>query len=133
MRIVLDSNEYIILLNGASSIVKDIITNTKNLIYVNELIVKEVLRNINETQKKEFYALLLRSNIILHTGPMPLELYKKYKNLGLKKGDIVIASFCELKGINYLISENRHFLKNIKFEDFKVINLKRFIKLDFIS
>ena len=58
---------------------------------------------------------------------IPLYLFKKYKALGLKKGDIIIAAFCEHINAAYLITENRHFLKQMKFDKFKVLSLKDFV------
>ena len=123
--IVLDSNEYIIFLNKKTHLDK-ILANNK--IYINELIVKEVLRNIGESLKGQFYQFLFKSNIILHNEELPINLFEKYKDLGLKKGDIEIAAFCENINTDYLITENRHFLKSKKFEKIKVLNLKEFLE-----
>ena len=59
---------------------------------------------------------------------MPLHLLVKYKKLGLKKGDIAIAAFCENVKADYLITENRHFVKSKKFDKFKVLSFKDFIR-----
>jgi len=124
LKIVLDSNEYIIFLNQKTQLLDEIFQN--NRIYVNEMIVKEVLRNIKESFKSQFYKLLFKDNIILHNEKLPISLFEKYKNLGLKKGDIEIAAFCENMEVDYLITENRHFLKSKKFEKFKILSLKEF-------
>ncbi len=126
MIIVLDSNEYINFLNKKQTqLVKILESNT---VHANELIVKEVLRNVAEEQKKEFYALLMKENVALHSENPPVQLILKYKKQGLKKGDIVIAAFCESVRVDCLVSENRHFLKERKFDEFKVASLNDFLK-----
>ncbi len=128
MRIVLDSNEYINFLNSKSIDITNLLGNDKIEIYANELIVKEVLRNINEVHKAHFFKILLRSNVILHKEKLSLALFIKYKSLGLKKGDIVIASLCEYVEADYLISENRHFLKNKSLDKFRILTLIEYLK-----
>ena len=70
MIIVLDSNEYINFLNKKVQLEK--VFGIENiLVHINELIVKEVLRNVSESLKKEFYALLLKSNVVLSKEKLP--------------------------------------------------------------
>lgn len=126
MIIVLDSNEYINFLHKKVQLEK--VFEIENvLIHINELIVKESLRNVSEPLKKEFYALLLRSNIVLRKEKLPERLFTKYRQKGLKKGDIVVASFCENEKADCLVSENRHFLKDAKFDRFRVVKLSEFL------
>ena len=128
MIIVLDSNEYINFLNKKSLYLNKLFD--KNIvIYVNEIIIREVLRNIKETLKREFYNILFRNNIILNTKKLPNHLYYKYKNLGFRKGDIEIAAFCDSVNVDYLISVNRHFLKEIRFDRFKVVSMNDFLRM----
>lgn len=105
----------------------EIIQNDELTIYINETITKEVLNNINEQLKKRFYDFLFTNNIITYDQKLPFGLLKKYKKLGLKKGDIAIAAFCEHISANHLITENRHFLKGKKFDKFEVLSLRRFL------
>jgi len=125
--IVLDSNEYINYLEKKSEILVDLLLDDRVMIYINETIVKEVLRNVKELKKKEFYSLLYRHKIVAYNKKLSLDLLQKYKNLGLKKGDIAIAAFCEAIDADYIITENRHFLKSKKFDRFKVLSLKKFL------
>ena len=127
MIIVLDSNEYINYLEKKSEILGEIFSNEGIAICINEIIFKEILRNVDALKKKEFYSLLSRHTFIAYNEKLPLDLLQKYKKLGLKKGDIVIASFCEVIKADYLISENRHFLKSRIFDKFEVLNLKEFL------
>ena len=125
--LVLDSNEYIVFLNKESHLLEKILYTESIIIFMNELIVREVLRNINEEVKKEFYAFIFKHNIQMSHEQLPLSLIQKYQKLGLKKGDIGIAAFCEHVKANYLVTENGHFLKGKKLKGFKVVNLKGFI------
>ena len=127
MIVVLDSNEYINHLEKKPKILDKIFLSEGTVIYINEIIVEEVLRNINELQKKEFYLLISRHKIVAYDKKISLDLLQKYKTIGLKKGDIAIAAFCEGVKANYLVTENRHFLKSRKFEKFGVLSLKDFL------
>ena len=127
MIIVLDSNEYINYLEKKSEILGEILLNEALTVYINEIIVKEVSRNTDDIKKKEFYSLLSRRNFIAYDVKLQLDLLAKYKNLGLKKGDITIAAFCESVNAGFLITENRHFLKQINFDKLKVLSLKKFL------
>ena len=129
MIIILDSNEYIISLNKKTQLPDKIFLN--NQIYINEIIVKEILRNIKESFKSQFYKLLFKDNITIYNEKLPINLFEEYKKLGLKKGDIEIAAFCENIYADYLITENRRFLKSKKFEKFKV-NHNYIFSLSFI-
>ena len=126
MIVVLDSNEYINFLNKKVRL-EEVFQIEDVSVRINELIVKEVLRNVSEQLKKEFYALLLRSNVVPRKDKLPRALFDKYRLKGLKKGDIVVASFCESEKADCLVSENRHFLKEIKFDKFRVVKLGEFL------
>lgn len=127
MIIVLDSNEYINCFNNTISFLDKIILNEVFTICINETITKEVLNNIKESSKKEFFNFLFRNNILAYNQKLPESLLAKYKELGLKKGDIAVAAFCENIEASYLITENRHFLKSIKFDKFEVLSLRYFL------
>ena len=126
MIIVIDSNEYIDCINKKTDIT-EILSNKGLIICVHNIIIKEVLDNLIESAKKEFYKLLFNNNIFVNDGILPLYLFEKYKKLGLKKGDIIIAAFCEYVEADYLITENRHFLKIKNFDRFNILNIKDFL------
>ncbi len=128
MIIVLDSNEYINYLSQKVLLLDKIVSDGDNIIHINETITKEVINNLSEPLIKNFYDFLFRNNINVSYRKMPFSLFNKYKNLGLKKGDIAIAAFCDMIGAEYLISENRHFLKGIKNTKFKIVNVGQFLK-----
>ena len=129
MIIVLDSNEYILFLNNLLPDLNKILENSNFKVYLHELIIKEVMRNIGEDQKKDFYKLLFKNNFIIHEEELPFYLFENYKKFGLKKGDILIASFCEWITADYLITQNRHFLREVKVNNFKILNLKEFLEI----
>ena len=126
MRIVLDSNEYIIFLNKKSIALNELFEKEGIVIYINYPIAKEVLRNVAETIKSKFYKILFKNKIEVNDKILPFYLFGKYKKIGLKKGDITIASFCEFIKADYLITENRHFLKEAEVKEFKVVAIKDF-------
>lgn len=128
MIIVLDSNEYINYLSKNILLLDKVVSDVNNIIHINETITKEVINNLSEHLIKDFYDFLFRNNINVSYRKMPISLFNKYKNLGLKKGDIAIAAFCEAIEAEYLISENRRFLKGIKNTKFKIVNVEQFLR-----
>ena len=128
MIIVLDSNEYINYIEKKTLLLDKIFLYDKIIVYINETVTKEVTNNLGEPLVKDFYDFLLRNDINVYYGKMELKLLQKYKKLGLKKGDIAIAAFCEAINADYLITENRHFLKSKKFDKFKILSIKEFLK-----
>lgn len=127
MIIVLDSNEYISYLSKKILFLDKIISDDKITICINETITKEVVNNLSKLLIKDFYDFLLRNSLNIYYEKIPLHLFQKYKRLGLKKGDITIAAFCENVKADYLITENRHFLKSKRFDKFKVLSLEEFL------
>ena len=127
MIVILDANEYINYISNKILLLDRILSDDKILIYINETITKEVINNLSQSLIKDFYDFLLRNNISVYYEKIPFHLLQKYKKLGLKKGDIAIAAFCENINADYLITENRHFLKSKKFDKFKVLSLRAFL------
>ena len=125
MILVLDSNEYIDYLNQKNSL--DALFSNQYLdIGINDLIIREVIRNLNELQIKKFYKIIFSNNIEFYGQKLPSDVLENFRRFGLKKGDIAIAAFCETIGADYLITENRHFLKSREFH-FKILSLKGFL------
>lgn len=127
MIIILDSNEYINYLNKEILLLQKLFSDKNLSIWINDHIIREVLRNIKELQKKEFYNIIFKYNINFYGLKLPIHLLDKYKILGFKKGDIIVAAFCESVSAEFLISENRDFLRNTKIDAFRVITLKDFV------
>ena len=125
-KIVLDSNEYVFYLADKNrDISKLLILEVK--IFLNNLIFKEVVRNIRKESVKQLIDLLKNLKFAVNTDKISDALIEKYRNLGLKKGDIIIAAFCESVNASFLISENRHFLQDAEFDKFKVVKLSEFL------
>ena len=62
-------------------------------------------------------------------GPVPADLVTKYVGLGLpEKADAVIGAFAEWQGAEYLISDNRHFLRDLSTEAFEVLSPDEFLR-----
>ena len=123
---VLDSNEYVFFLNREIQLPDALFKRADFSICIHKVIIDEVLHNISKGSQSYFYNFILKNNIKLSSDELSLSLLNKYGFIGLKKGDIVIASFCDFVNADYLITENRHFLKSFTFEKFRVINLKDF-------
>ncbi len=122
--LVLDSNEYIYYFDKESPLLARLLNDERMSIFINELIIGEVLKNITSESEGEFFKILFKSNMLVLYEQLPISLLQKYKKLGLKKGDIVIAAFCEHVKAEYLITENRHFLKGKKIKGFRVVSVK---------
>ena len=130
---VIDSNEIIIGLttedtNSAKFIVKLSEFKDKYEFIISDDIYQEVMRNIPYSTKEKFSKLLVLNIISIKNFFSDVGLFHKYKNLGFKKGDIAIAAFADKENADILISENRHFLKELKRSKFKIVNAEQFIK-----
>ena len=127
LKLVLDSNEYIFYLANKTNGVLRLLDSQDAKIFLNDLIFDEVIRNITKEATKYFISLLKNPKFEVIAHQIPKSLTEKYKNLGLKKADRVIAAFCEAVEADYLITENRHYLNGKKFDKFKVLSLKEFL------
>ena len=131
--VVLDSNELIFGLTGNEQYPKLLIDNLGKLnpkydFRISRQILKDVLDNIPENCQEKFFRLVNYGIVNYDSQYVDKYLLSKYKNLKFKKGDIVIAAYTELINANYLISENRHFLKELKTRKFKIANAEQFLK-----
>ena len=128
LKLVLDSNEYVFYFDNKSSDMLKLLDSQEIKFFLTDLIIQEVLRNIRKESIKDFFNILKNPRFEVVTEGIPNDLIDKYKKFGLKKGDIVIAAFCETINTDYLVTENRHFLKSKKFDNFEVLSLKEFLK-----
>ncbi len=131
--IVLDSNEIILGLEAAKPSSQGLIDNLDELSNLHDFkisnhIFQEIIRNLSQDTKEKFKKLLSLGIIKIEESKINKSLINKYKNLGLKKGDILVAAYTELVKAGFLVSENRHFLEELKTRTFKIINAKQFIK-----
>ena len=131
--VLIDSNELILGLKGSKPSSKALIDDLDKLnelcdFRINETIFQEITRNLPLDAKEKFTKLLNVVIIINEAYATNKGLIDKYKNLGLKKGDIPIAAYAELIQADFLISENRHFLKELKTKKFKILDAEQFFK-----
>ena len=132
MRICIDSCVFIHGLGGgdpSAARLLDLISPDFTLV-VPRLVVQEVTRNLTTpAQIRRFYQLF-------HTRPfafvvdelVPRPLVDRYVALGLpEKADAFIGAFAEWMQVRYLLSDNRHFLRELKTQAFNVIDAAEFI------
>jgi len=132
MLICIDSNQFIF---GIDQTAPDSVELLRVLrvfeVAIPRLAVQEVARNLRTPEQvKAFYRLLKGSpRLLIVDEPVPAELVTKYVTLGLpEKADAVIGAFSEWVGAKYLISDNRHFLKELKTEAYEVLTPGEFLE-----
>jgi len=85
------------------------------LLTIPRLIALEVTRNLTTVnQIRSFYQLFQAYNFArIVDEPIPTDLVEKYVGFGLPaKADAFIGAFVEWQQIDYLLSDNRHFLSH---------------------
>lgn len=132
MLICIDSNQFIF---GIAQTAPDSVELLRVLrvfeVAIPRLVVQEVARNLRTPEQvKMFYRLLKGSpRLLIVDEPVPAELVTRYATLGLsEKADAVIGAFSEWVGAKYLISDNRHFLKELKTEAYEVLTPGEFLE-----
>lgn len=133
MRICIDSCVFI---RGIHTNAKDfdqiIATIGPNCqLFIPRLITLEVTRNLRSTpQVKKFYQPFNHypyASII--DDLVPREFVNKYIELGLReKGDAFIGGFAEWQKIDFLISDNRHFVRQLQTTAFKICGPDSFLQ-----
>lgn len=96
------------------------------------LIAQEVSRNLaNVEQVKLFYRQFSQQNFaFIVEEPVPRSLVEKYTQLGLPaKADAFIGGFAEWLQVDYLISDNRHFLRELNTKAYAVLTPSDFLSL----
>jgi predicted nucleic acid-binding protein len=134
MLICIDSSALVVGLQGkdpSATKILESVGSDLNLI-IPRLIAQEVTRNLNSPQQvRQFYQLFQNYSFAqIIDEPVPLVLVEKYVNLGLPaKADAFIGAFAEWMNVSYLISENRHFLRQVKTKAFQIMDVDEFVKL----
>jgi len=132
MRICIDSSVFIPSLqetDPAAVRILDLVGPKLTLI-IPRLVAQEVTRNLDiADQVRRFYHLFQSHKIaFIVDEPIPLELVNKYVNLGLpEKADAFIGAFAEWMNVRYLISDNRHFLRELETDAFVVLDAAEFV------
>jgi len=142
MRIVLDSNEYILGLDTSAGpnpssrlldLIRILIDESEEFrLLVPEIIIREVQRNIPPEFEKDFFRLIQSSHKIEYHSliEVPKITFRKYrKQKGLKQGDALIAAFAEYMKVDYIISENRHIYRDLKGIGFGTLRARDFLGL----
>jgi predicted nucleic acid-binding protein len=128
----MDSNQFIFGLSGSDVACETLLKLLPRMeVVIPRLIIKEVTRNLNQSQIKAFYSLLNRAPYVsIIDEPVPIDLVRKYVEMGLReKADAVIGAFAEWQGAKYIISDNRHFLIELQTTAFEVMNPEEFLRL----
>jgi len=107
------------------------ILSTELVVIIPRLVAQEVTRNLDSrAQVRHFYRLFHnREFAFIIDDPVPEALVGKYAALGLPaKADAFIGAFAEWMGVQYLISDNRHFLRELQTEAFEVVDAETFLE-----
>ncbi len=133
MLICIDSSALVLGLRGidsAATRVLELVGSELNLV-IPRLIAREVTRNLSTSEQvKQFYQLFQNYSFAqIIDEPVPPNLVAKYISLGLPaKADAFIGAFTEWVNASYLISENRHFLRELQTSAFQVLDAAEFVK-----
>ena len=73
----------------------------------------ELERNLSQPHMNRFYELLTASNATIDYSPVASDDIAAFQTRGLRKGDAVIAAFCERHHITIFVSDNRDFLRHL--------------------
>jgi predicted nucleic acid-binding protein len=132
MRICIDSSIFIpglFLSDPAAVRVLDFVSPEVALV-IPRLVAQEVTRNLTTPEQvRRFYHLFYqRSFASIVDEPVPRDLVEKYVDLGLReKADAFIGAFAEWQQVQYLISANRHFLRELLATAFEVVDAAEFV------
>jgi predicted nucleic acid-binding protein len=142
MRIILDSNEYILGLDTAAGpnsssrlldLVRILIDESEEFrLLVPEIIVREVQRNLPTDLEKDFSRLIHSSRKIEYHTPVDVHkatLQKYQQQSRLKHADALIAAFADTMKVDYIVSENRHIYRHLKASGFATLTAQGFLEL----
>lgn len=125
--IVLDTNIWVFGLRGQASkwACVEILENLGFLkVQIPRQILLELRANLSRTEFDRFFDLInIYSDRLVSGWEKPnVRLVEKYKSLGCKTGDSVVAAHAEELEVKALVSENRHFLHEIDGLPFQVLS-----------
>ncbi len=132
MRICIDSSTLIPSLQGSDPDAVRLLNlvGTEFTLIIPRLIAQEVTRNLDTPEQiRRFYRLFQAYDwAFIVDEPVPPHLVEKYTALGLpEKADAFIGAFAEWMEIPYLISNNRHFLRDLQADAFHVLEAADFL------
>ena len=134
MRICIDSCVFIRGINQEGSDAERLLRSIGPELQViaNRLIAQEVTRNLSGPQQvRRFYQIFHESiAAFIVTGPIPPAILDRYVTRGLReKGDAIIGAFAEWMAVDYLISDNRHFLRELQTDAYQLMSPGDFLNL----
>ena len=110
-RICLDTNVWIFGLGYSNENCEKILDSLgKFKVSIPNQLRQELESNLWPEARTEFYHLVRIHSIELNYQHVSSTLIDLFKQKGLKKGDAIIAAFCEWKQVEIVISDNRDFL-----------------------
>lgn len=131
--VALDTNQYVFAVRRDASHPACrtlLFERVKDLrIFVPREVVRELRRNLIPSELQAALAPLRRAIDVFwdYSGP-PEETLLRYRTLGAKKGDAVIAAHLDAAGVGTLVSENRHFLGEIPDLPFRVMTAAEILR-----
>lgn len=135
MRIVLDSNEYILTfgeieaLDSADVVRWIALTGTKARLFVPRMVSVEVRRNLRRSQFKDCLSFWMEKKCKIDDDRrVPKALLRSYQDRNLKPADALIAAYSEWVRTDFLVSENRDFLALTSPLPFRVLKAAEFLK-----
>ncbi len=134
MLISIDSCVFIRGIQDESSNARQVLNQVgqKTTLVIPRLIAQEVTRNLSlPEQVSTFYRQFSNQQFaFIVEEPVPLTLVDKYTQLGLPaKADAFIGGFAEWLEVEYLISDNRHFLRELSTPAYTVLSPSDFLNL----
>ena len=134
MRICIDSCVFIRSFNQEGSDAERLMLaiGPRVQVVINRLIVQEVTRNLSgPKQIRRFFQVFHESTAaFIVTSPIPPASLDRYSALGLReKGDAIIGAFAEWMAVDYLISDNRHFLRELHSDAYQLMSPGDFLNL----
>jgi hypothetical protein len=118
MHICIDSSVFVRGIQTGDATISHIFSllDSSLTLSIPRLVALEVTRNlVTVEQIRRFYRIFAQSDVArILDEPVPLTFIDKYIALGLPaKADAFIGGFAEWQGVDYLLSLNRHFLRQL--------------------
>jgi hypothetical protein len=94
-------------------------------VVIHRVIVLEVIRNLGKPEDLKLFFSLFHKNspAFITENPIPSSLVESYIARGLRdKGDAYIGAFAEWMRVDFLISDNRHFLRELRTDAYRLLS-----------
>ena len=132
MRICIDSCVFINGLTGADPAAARLLdlVSPDLVVVIPRLVAQEVTRNLQTAkQVQRFHRLFYQRAFAFIVDELaPVALVREYAGKGLpEKADALIGAFAEWMQVRYLISDNRHFLRELQTTAFQVLDPASFV------